>query len=352
MQLKYTLRQAFYAFSILIALFVVMPEGIAQSKKGSKTKTTKKKNTSKKKRPTSNRKKKSRFKSNKTYRYPVVFNVSKKTWITEPGLDEDSAQQIANYLLSNDSTFVRDWSNANLFTQKPISDTADELIFNLLKEEEKFTLTWYGRMNSVFGYRWGKQHQGLDLNLNFGDSVVSAFDGIVRYAKPNSGGYGNCIVIRHKNGLETLYGHLNNINVSENQYVKSGQFIGIGGSTGHSTGPHLHFETRYHGIPIDPQLLIDLTTQQLKTETVIFDRAYFIHYKNPTTITNNINTEKRPTSKSKMSKKGIKSGSKKKVPVKKSSKKKPTPIKKKASTGKKPVVKKAPVKKAPVKKKR
>jgi murein DD-endopeptidase MepM/ murein hydrolase activator NlpD len=343
MLLTSTLRKSFYVLSILIALFVVMPESIAQSKKGSKSKTTKKKNTPKKKKATKSGKKKSRFKSSKTYRYPVVINRSKKTWITEPGLDEDSAQQLAEHLLSNDSIFIRDWSNSSLFTQKTISDTTDEILFNLIKDDEKFTLTWYGRMNSVFGNRWGKQHQGLDLSLNFGDSVVSAFDGVVRFAKPNTGGYGNCIVIRHKNGLETLYGHLNNINVVENQYVKSGQFIGLGGSTGHSTGPHLHFETRYNGIPIDPQLLIDITTQQLKSEMVIFDKADIIHNRNPTT-NNNINTGKRPTSISKKSKKGVKSSSKKKKSIKKA------PAKKKATTGKKPISKKAPPKKAPTKK--
>jgi murein DD-endopeptidase MepM/ murein hydrolase activator NlpD len=344
MQFKYTLRQTFYVLSILAAFFIVKPESIAQSKKGSKSKTTKKKNSTTKKRATTKGKKKSRFKSSKIYRYPVVINRSKKTWITEPGLDEDSAHQLATYLLSNDSTFTRDWSNSTLFTQKMLNDTTDEILFNLIKDEEKFTLTWYGKMNSVFGSRWGKQHQGLDLNLNIGDSVVAAFDGVVRYAKSKTGGYGNCIVIRHKNGLETLYGHLNNINVFENQYVKSGQFIGLGGSTGHSTGPHLHFETRYHGIPIDPQLLIDITTQQLKSETVIFDKADLINYRNPTSTNNIIITEKKPTSKSKKSKKGVKSSSKKKKPIKKG------PVKKKTTTVKKPISKKAPTKKAPIKK--
>ena len=352
MQLKYTLRQTLYVLSILAAFCIVIPESIAQSKKGSKSKITKKKNSTTKKRATTKGKKKSRFKSSKTYRYPSVIQLSKKTWTTDPGYHQDSAQLLAKYLLSNDSTFIRDWSNSTLFTQKILNDTTDEILFHLIKDEEKFTLTWYGKMNSVFGSRWGKQHQGLDLNLNFGDSVVTAFDGVVRYAKSNSGGYGNCIIIRHKNGLETLYGHLNNINVSENQYVKSGQFIGLGGSTGHSTGPHLHFETRYNGIPIDPQLLIDLTTQQLKSETVIFDKADLFHYRNPITTANNSNTEKRSSSKSKKSKKGKKISSKKKKPVKTPVKKKAAPVKKKATTGKKPVSKKTPVKKAPAKKKK
>lgn len=355
MQFKYTLRQTFYALSILLAFFIIMPEGLAQSKKGSKTKITKKKNTSKKKRPTSNRKKKSRFKSNKTYRYPVVINVSKKEWATNPGLPKDSSFYLSDYLLSNDPIYTTDWSNAVLFSQKTMTDTTEEIIFRLANNDEKFTLTWYGRLNSVFGYRWGKQHQGLDLSLNFGDTVVAAFDGIVRYAKPNSGGYGNCIVIRHNNGLETLYGHLNNINVSENQFVKSGELIGLGGSTGHSTGPHLHFETRYKGIAIDPELLIDISTQQLKYETVIFDKNDLKSNNYPTTSPPNDIVEKKTVSKSKKSKKGKALSSKKKKPVKKSSKsskKKATPVKKKATVGKKSTAKKAPAKKASTKKKR
>jgi murein DD-endopeptidase MepM/ murein hydrolase activator NlpD len=344
MQLKYNFSKTFYVLSILAAFFIVIPESFAQSKKGAKSKITKKKNSTKKKSAPKNKKKKNRLKSNKTYRYPVVINVSKKTWVANPGISKDSSFYLSDYLLSNDPIYTSDWSNSILFSQKTITDTTEEIIFRLANNDEKFTLTWYGRLNSVFGHRWGKQHQGLDLSLNFGDTVVAAFDGIVRYAKPNSGGYGNCIVIRHNNGLETLYGHLNNINVSENQFVKSGELIGLGGSTGHSTGPHLHFETRYKGHAIDPQLLIDISTQQLKSEIVIFDKADLINYRNPTDTNNIINTEKRPTSKSKKSKKGVKSSSKKKKPVKKG------PVKKKTTTGKKPISKKAPPKKAPIKK--
>ena len=205
----------------------------------------------------------------------------------------------------------------------------DEINLSLLSENETFRLTWYGRMNSVFGSRWGRQHEGLDLHLNFGDSVVAAFDGIVRYAKSNSGGYGNCIVIRHKNGLETLYGHLSRIKISENQFVKSGDLIGLGGSTGHSTGPHLHFETRYKGISFDPQLLIDLNTQELKSNIVIIDKSDLIKQNVQRII---------PL--------GKKSGVSKYKKGKKALKKKPTSKKKKLSA------KKVPAKKAPAKKKR
>ena len=133
--------------------------------------------------------------------------------------------------------------------------------------------------------------------------------------------------------------------MQENQYVKSGQHIGLGGTSGHSTGPHLHFEMRYKDYSFDPQLLIDLSTQQLKTETVIFDKVDLVNYRYPTFSPTIDELEKKQVSKSK---KGKKTSNKKKKPVKKSVKKKTTPTNKKPV--KKPVSKKAPAKKAPAKK--
>ncbi len=318
-----TIYKKIIAFSILwLAICIANPHSYAQKKK--KVSSSKKKSAGKKKKTTSKKRNKgSRF--SKTYKYPSVIYLSKKEWITNPGLQEDSAATVTNNLLINDLIFMNDWSNSALFMNKKIADLPDEINLSLLSESETFRLTWYGRMNSVFGNRWGKQHEGLDLHLNFGDSVVSAFDGIVRYAKPNSGGYGNCIVIRHKNGLETLYGHLSSINITENQFVKSGQFIGLGGSTGHSTGPHLHFETRYKGNSFDPQLLIDVSTQELKNSIVIIDKSDLIkqNYTLP---------KKTTVSKYKKGKKAVK--------------KKPISKKRKLSA------KKAPPKKKPTKKKR
>jgi len=339
MRLISILNKSILAATLCFALCLATQNGFSQQKKRtskSRSKTQVKKRSALK----------SRKKTTAKYKRPIQRSIylTKKTWTANPGIPKDSSFYLSDYLLSNDPIYTSDWSNAILFSQKSLTDTTDEIVFNLVKNDEKFTLTWYGRMNSVFGYRWGKQHQGLDLSLNFGDTVVAAFDGIVRYAKSNSGGYGNCIVIRHNNGLETLYGHLNSIKVSENQFVKSGELIGLGGSTGHSTGPHLHFETRYKGIAIDPQLLIDISTQQLKSETVIFDKNDLKSNTYPTTSPPNDVVEKKTVSKSKRAKKGKISSSKKKKPVKKSSKS----TKKKAVASKK----KTPAKKAPAKKKR
>jgi murein DD-endopeptidase MepM/ murein hydrolase activator NlpD len=111
---------------------------------------------------------------------------------------------------------------------------------------------------SGFGPRWGRYHYAIDLQLYMGDPVYSVFDGIVRVSGFEAG-YGYHVVVRHYNGLETLYGHFSQLKVESGQFVKAGQVIGLGGSTGHSTGPHLHFEVRYQGNQINPTLLFDFS---------------------------------------------------------------------------------------------
>ena len=107
-----------------------------------------------------------------------------------------------------------------------------------------------------FGMRRGRRHQGVDIPLKTGDPVYATFTGRVRLSK-YYGAYGNMIVIRHENGIETFYAHLSKRNVEVGDWVNAGDVIGLGGSTGRSTGPHLHFETRYNGFAFDPQWLID-----------------------------------------------------------------------------------------------
>lgn len=119
------------------------------------------------------------------------------------------------------------------------------------------------KITSKFGYRWRRQHEGLDIKVYTGDTIVSAFDGKVRMVKYDRGGYGYYVVIRHPNGLETLYGHLSKQLVEENQIVKAGEVIGLGGNTGRSSGSHLHFETRLLGAPINPALLFDFENQDV-----------------------------------------------------------------------------------------
>ena len=125
------------------------------------------------------------------------------------------------------------------------------------------------------GYRW---HYGMDLDLETGDSVKSAFDGVVRISAWDGGGYGNYILVRHYNGLETIYGHLSKALVPVGTFVKAGQLIGYGGSTGRSTGSHLHFEVRYQGNPINPALMYDFPDYKLRKDNFTITAALFNYY--------------------------------------------------------------------------
>lgn len=117
------------------------------------------------------------------------------------------------------------------------------------------------RLTSGYGYRrrFRRQHKGVDLALRTGDTVRAAFDGKIRIRDYEGKGYGNYVVIRHPNGLETVYGHLSRHLVQKDQIVRAGEPIGLGGSTGRSTGPHLHFETRFMGVDINPSFIIDFS---------------------------------------------------------------------------------------------
>lgn len=130
-----------------------------------------------------------------------------------------------------------------------------------------------------FGPRRGRRHQGVDLPLKTGDPIYATFTGKVRMSK-YMGGFGNLIIIRHENGLETFYAHLSKRNVEEGDWVNAGDVIGLGGSTGRSTGPHLHFETRYNGFAFDPQWLIDFKTGELRHRLFLLKKRYFNIYSN------------------------------------------------------------------------
>jgi murein DD-endopeptidase MepM/ murein hydrolase activator NlpD len=125
------------------------------------------------------------------------------------------------------------------------------------------------------GYRW---HFGMDLDLETGDSVKAVFDGVVRIQAWDGGGYGNYILVRHYNGLETVYGHLSKALVPVGTFVKAGQLIGYGGSTGRSTGSHLHFEVRYQGNPINPVLMYDFPGYKLRKDNFTITSALFNYY--------------------------------------------------------------------------
>ena len=120
-------------------------------------------------------------------------------------------------------------------------------------------------ITSNFGFRDYRWHYGTDLDLETGDTVRAVFDGVVRISRYDGGGYGNYVLVRHYNGLETLYGHFRKPLVKPGDFVKAGQAIGLGGSTGRSTGPHLHFEVRYQGNAFDPGHLYSFPDEKLRS---------------------------------------------------------------------------------------
>lgn len=152
----------------------------------------------------------------------------------------------------------------------PLTDTI--AAFERLTLESQ-TLGFYsvpkmGCVNSHYGWREGRMHKGVDIDLQRGDVVVSAFDGKVRVAK-KSGGFGNVVIIMHPNGLETVYAHLSKFKVKPGQVVLSGQPIGLGGSTGRSSGPHLHFEIRYKGKDLNPETIVSFTESKTHHPEII-----------------------------------------------------------------------------------
>lgn len=164
-----------------------------------------------------------------------------------------------------------DWSNEYVHRQTTLPDS-------FLIDLRDFAMPSSSRqITSNFGPRWGRQHKGLDIKLSIGDTVVAAFSGKVRIVR-NEGdrkGYGKYVVIRHPNGLETIYGHLSKQLVLENQEIRAGEPIGLGGSTGRSTGPHLHFETRLCGTALNPALMFDFYNQDVVGDYYMFRKATY-----------------------------------------------------------------------------
>lgn len=127
-------------------------------------------------------------------------------------------------------------------------------------------------ITSHYGYRANvkRYHKGVDIKLYIGDTVKSVWKGVVRVVKYDANGYGKYIVIRHENGLETIYGHLSKHLVRTNDTVYAGKPIGLGGNTGRSTGSHLHFETRVVGCAINPEHIFCFETGKIRTQQFLF----------------------------------------------------------------------------------
>jgi murein DD-endopeptidase MepM/ murein hydrolase activator NlpD len=155
--------------------------------------------------------------------------------------------------------------------------TAGDTTFTLLLADTQGELGKYTHpvdniVTSRFGWRNGRNHNGFDLDLEVWDSVATAFSGKVRFAGW-AGGFGRLVIVRHHNGLETYYAHLHRLKVAAGDLVDSGDVIGLGGSSGHSTGSHLHFEMRFKGVPLDPGQMIDFKAQALHNDTIVLKKT-------------------------------------------------------------------------------
>ncbi|OOG73651.1 peptidoglycan DD-metalloendopeptidase family protein [Algoriphagus sp. A40] len=161
-----------------------------------------------------------------------------------------------------------------------IRNFQDSLLLRLY--DQRYGMDWKlpldeAKKTSVFGPRWGRSHYGTDLDLETGDPVYSAFDGIVRVRAYDRYGWGYYVLVRHKNGLETLYGHLSKQIAEVGDEIKAGDIIGKGGSTGRSTGSHLHYEMRYRGLPFDPEKVYDFDNGELTTQDLLITKDLFSH---------------------------------------------------------------------------
>ncbi len=181
-------------------------------------------------------------------------------------------------IMAVDTSFA--WSNSRInsgrFDYKALGE-GDTIKIPLVDSAQNkfFTPPFVGHTTSPFGKRRFLWHYGMDTKLNKGDTVRSAFDGVVRVIQYDRRGFGNVVVVRHHNGLETVYGHLFKVLVKPNQPVKSSETVGLGGNTGRSTGAHLHFEIRYYGEPIDPRYVIDYDDHVLQSDTLVLTRDNF-----------------------------------------------------------------------------
>ena len=180
-------------------------------------------------------------------------------------LNDESDDLMENH--PADDIYNNIWTSDHV---NPYKIPIDRLPDSVRIDCSNFIVPVHGSVTSVFGPRRYRFHYGIDLKLKVGDSVRCAFSGKVRIIDYEARGYGNYIVIRHNNGLETVYGHLSAVLVTMNQNLKAGQLIALGGNTGHSTGPHLHFETRYIGNAINPAHIINFNTG------IVFDKNYLI----------------------------------------------------------------------------
>lgn len=202
-------------------------------------------------------------------------------WAPTNQLVEISEQVLINSIWVTAFEYYASWDSKKIniynFNPKDFKDTVQIKLYDPFFGSNWTSPLKETKINSEFGFRRFRWHHGIDLKLSTGDPVFNAFDGIVRMRSYDRNGYGYYVLVRHRNGLETLYGHLSKISVEVGQEVRAGDVLGLGGSTGRSTGPHLHFEIRYQGLSINPTEIFDFNYGRLKGDVYTITSSSFDH---------------------------------------------------------------------------
>lgn len=223
------------------------------------------------------KKKSNKKKSHKTVKKAIVKPVKKDDTTTVVIHDAIFMDSVDSLLMFPSHDLYGNWDTSlihpYLFDQHFTSDSS--VVYLLDDWSCGFTMPNKGPVTSDFGWRRRRPHYGTDIDLETGDTVVAAFDGRVRIAKFNNGGYGNVVVIRHNNGLETVYAHLSKLLVEPGQELTSGTTIGLGGNTGHSFGSHLHFEMRFLGRALDTEDVLDFEKGEVKNAALVLYKEDF-----------------------------------------------------------------------------
>jgi tetratricopeptide (TPR) repeat protein len=221
--------------------------------------------------------------------YPYYFNDMAAMFFLDESItseeselfdEEDSTDYIDDHYemhLTNEmlESIFDNWDSISIHIPKTdFSSMTDTVYLPLIEVGTEYSLPHFNPVLSRFGWRRYRYHYGIDTKNSTGDSIFCVFEGIVRIAKRNRT-YGNVIIVRHYNGLETFYAHCSKLLVEQNQEVKAGELIALVGSTGRSTGPHLHFETRYKGTAFNPEYMIDFENGKLISDTLIITKETF-----------------------------------------------------------------------------
>lgn len=218
---------------------------------------------------------------------PVISPIVVDTLATDsPALsvllfNDGTWRYIQNRTIEQDSTvYGRYWDTENISAYRSVSiDSIPKAVaINLVDSLKHYRYPYVGRITSRYGMRHRRPHNGIDIALKVGDTICAAFDGRVRFSKATNTGYGTLVIIRHDNGLETYHGHLSARLVEENDRVVAGQPIALGGNSGRSTGPHMHFEVRYFGQSFDPERIINFSTGELRRDHILLKKGYYSIY--------------------------------------------------------------------------